>query len=169
MNIRQATINDLPGLADLWQERMVIIGQIDPRFAQNIVDLETWIAQEKERIQANNWQIIAAKKDDTVIGYIAGYIQTSLVGNGEETNQCGIIEEIVLDAHTYHSGLGRGLYTAIMTWFDAQDIQQILIKSPRYYAVEQAFWRALGAKEWLPKRGESSNWNVSPGCIWMTL
>ena len=169
MNIRNATINDLPSLADLWQERMVIIGQIDPRFAQNRVERETWVTQEKERIHANDWHNIIAVTDDAVIGYIAGTIQASLSEHEESLVTYGIIEAIVLDAHTYHGGLGRGLYTAIKAWFDDQSTQQILIKAPRYYAVEQAFWRALGAKEWLPEERKTTKWEVPLGYVWMTL
>ena len=168
MKLRNATINDLPDLANLWRERMVIIGQIDPRFAQNRIERETWIAKARERIHANDQQLIIAEESAALIGYIAGTIQPAPGRHGEKTVY-GIIETIVLDAHTYHGGLGRGLFTAIKVWFDDQNVQKILIKAPRYYAVEQAFWRALGAKEWLPEKKKSPDWEVSPGYVWMAL
>jgi hypothetical protein len=63
--------------------------------------------------------------------------------------QVGLITEIAIDAHGYHGGVGRKLVSALRDWFSEQGAQQTVIWTPHYDAVAQAFWRSLGAAEWV--------------------
>lgn len=145
MDIRKATLKDLPGIRHLWREHVTILSQSDPRFTPLLATESTWEQQLIQRIE----HVYISEKDGKIIGYIAG--------NVDETSST--IDEIALDAHTYHSGLGRSL---VKTWQAAYPNLQLRVHVPRYHAVEQAFWRALGAKE-------VNTWETPAEKIWMIL
>lgn len=154
MKIRTATTADLPRLADVWQEHMVILGQADPRFAGREQNREQWISKTTCRINARDCMVFVAQVGDDLAGYIAACARA---------DHCGVVDELALDAHTYHGGLGRGLWSALRIWFAERDgVEQILIHVPRYDVVGQAFWRALGATE-------RTDDTCPPEMTWLTL
>lgn len=152
MNLRAATDEDLTQLAYLHEEHHIILSQSDPRFGKD--DRACWIEQTRRRLNSAHHCCFVGEADQ---GIIAGYILAHTLADGT-----GIIDELVLDAHTYHGGLGRRLWYALREWFTQQSVQCVRIRVPRYHAVEQAFWRALGAVEWKDEP-------CPPHLIWMTL
>ena len=88
----------------------------------------------------------AAERDGEAIGYIVGWLQTM---PGLVPEQIGLITEIAIDAHGYHGGAGRALVSALRAWFAGQGITKTAIWTAHYDAVSQAFWRSLGATEWV--------------------
>jgi hypothetical protein len=159
VQIRIATIDDIPVLTGLWQERMIIIAQLDSRFVGAQRQREKWISGAVWSFDDDAQAIYLAQDDTGVIGYIIGILR-----NDNDGLLCGTITDIALDAHKYHGGLGRNLVAALRGWFAQGSAERILIKTPRQYAVEQAFWRALGAKECV-----DAQWETPPEYIWMTL
>ncbi len=142
--IRAATATDLPALAHLWHEKQVL--QADRRWvlAPNARDL--WI--EAARIWLNDPRcgFFAAEQEDSVIGYIVGWLQPR---PGIMPEQIGLINEMAIDAHGYYGGVGRALVEALHGWFAARGVTQTAVWTPHYDAVAQAFWRSLGAAEWV--------------------
>ncbi|MEO8397359.1 MAG: GNAT family N-acetyltransferase [Chloroflexota bacterium] len=142
--IRAATVIDLPALAHLWHEKMVL--QADHRTlpAPNARDL--WMAAAHTWLSDARCGFFAAERDQEVIGYIVGWLQPM---PGLVPEQIGLITEIAIDAHGYHGGVGRALVAALRNWFSGKGASKIAIWTPHYDAVSQAFWRSLGAAEWV--------------------
>jgi len=165
VQIRRVMPADLTQLGDLWQEQQTIITQWDSRRVKRRPDRRQWLGQTTLRLQSTAWRWYAAEVDAQVVGYIAGQVPPK----SSEGIQYGIIDEIALDAHTYHSGVGRELYAAISVWFAEMSVTKLLVKAPRYYPVAQAFWRALGASEWPSEMPLNEIGELPPGCIWLKL
>lgn len=138
MEIRSATEKDLAQLEALHRERVVLLRQSDPRCDFPVENITTWI-------ENTDCTLYVGDQDGQVVGYIAGWVHHSPFG--VLPPDTGLISELTLDAHKYHGGLGRTLFTTLCEWFSDQDIKQVVVVVPRYHAVEQAFWRALGANE----------------------
>jgi len=53
-----------------------------------------------------------------------------------------------VDLHTKQSqgGLGKQLFEVAVNWFEQNNIEKIKVAVSRHSAVEQAFWRGVGAK-----------------------
>jgi ribosomal protein S18 acetylase RimI-like enzyme len=139
---RAATSVDIPILAELWYER-ALIQQI--RLAPDA--RERWSAAALLWLDDTNAQMFAAMDDHHPVGYIVGRIQPTPPGFTPEWE--GVIAEIAIDSHQYHSGIGRQLVDAMRTWFHSRQIEQIIVFVPQRSAVEQAFWRGLGAAKWM--------------------
>jgi GNAT superfamily N-acetyltransferase len=145
--VRAATAHDLPRLASLWYENTVLQQQADRRLkmapdgeARWTLAATAWLADPQARI-------VVADRGDGVIGYAVGRVEAGPSGLLPE--QRGVILELAIDAHGYHAGVGRELIGALRQWFKGQGAEEFIVHVTRRHAVEQAFWRALGAKEWI--------------------
>jgi GNAT superfamily N-acetyltransferase len=138
------TATDLPALAKLWYEKLVM--QTERRISPAPDARESWAAAAQTWLNDPRCGLFAAERDDDLIGYIAGWTQPM---PGLVPERIGLITEIAIDAHRYHGGVGRALFEALRAWFKTQGIEQIAIWTPCYDAVAQAFWRSLGAAEWV--------------------
>jgi GNAT superfamily N-acetyltransferase len=147
IRIRAATNFDLPALAELWHEKLVILSQSDRRFALMPDDRQQWIAAARGWLDDARCGAFVAAVDDEPVGFIVGWVQP--MPPGMTPTQVGMITHLALDAHRYHGGAGRLLLDHARAWFAEQGINQLITWAPHRLPVEQAFWRALGAAEWM--------------------
>lgn len=152
INIRTAYSNDLNNLANLWYEQMVIRSQAAGLSFHNT--REEWITLASDWIVQKSVVIYVAETDGEVTGFVLGHVE----------DNTGHIDDMVMDAHTYHGGQGRRLFHTIRDWLNTHTVERIIIHTPRYHAVEQAFWRSLGAVE-----TEWKDAPCPPGMMYMTL
>jgi GNAT superfamily N-acetyltransferase len=152
LKTRPASLNDIPRLASLWYEKTVLQQQADPRFRLAPDALERWSQAAQGWIKDSSFAVFAADAEDAPVGYVVVTIEPGAPGLLPE--RIGAILDLAIDAHGYHGGVGRALVDAARDWLREQGIEQMRIPVARRHAVEQAFWRALGAKEWFD-------------CLWM--
>lgn len=162
LNIREAGPDDLALLADLWHERLMILGQADPRFRRWDYDRAAWIERTSDRLGGADFVVFVAM-DGGPVGYIVGELRQG------EDQILGIVREMALDAHRYHAGLGRGLWAVLRDWFTQAGAARIVVQVPRYHPVEQAFWRSAGAVEWSDATTIQAAGEIPPELMWMTL
>lgn len=147
VSIRKATSEDIRALAALWQEKRTLLQQSDRRFRIAADARRQW------ELSAQNWlcdqrcAIYVAEKETTLHGFIVGWLPAGIPALSPEMP--GLITELVIDAHTYQGGLGRMLLQALREWFHAHGMERMAVFAPHNAPVEQAFWRALGAVEWV--------------------
>jgi GNAT superfamily N-acetyltransferase len=148
--IRSATLNDIPLLASLWYEKTVLQQQADSRLTLAPDGLVRWSEAACAWLEQPSSAIFVA--GDVPAGYVVTAIEQGAPGLLPE--RIGSILDLTIDAHGYHAGAGRALVNAARDWLRGQGVEQMRIPVLRRHAVEQAFWRALGAKEWFD-------------CLWM--
>lgn len=146
--------DDLPAMMALWRERMVIISQSTPHLRRHIQAEADHLAQLTAWLSDERVIIVCAKQNNVLIGYMVGLWRDNI----------RVISDMALDAHTYHRGLAKGLFLGLQTRFIDISPEPIIIRVARYYAVEQAFWRGLGATEW-----KNHTWETNPLYQWMKL
>lgn len=147
MIVRPATVSDLPRLVELWHEKMTLLQQGDHRFRLAEDAAQQWLAAAAQHLEHPAFRIVAAEADDFIYGYSVGCIQAAPVGT--LPTQWGVVTELAIDAHRPQGGVGRALIDALRAWLIANDITVLTVQVAGRYPVEQAFWRALGAKEWV--------------------
>lgn len=130
LTTRDATPNDLPRLTELCQAQYDIIRQLDPRYsAEKPAAALTGIID-----SANASVYVATRADGPILGYIIGSANPPRV------------EQLVIDAHFGSGGVGTALLKALTHTFRANGITTYTVDVPRHHAVQQAFWRAKGAR-----------------------
>ncbi len=141
MWIRLALEADVPMLQHLYTERMALLLQSDRRIASEAVE---WAGRRSGAV----W---VGEMDGRVGGYISVWQRPG----------AWLIDHMALDAHTYFPGLARGLVSEVRNLAQNSGAESLLACVPQRHPVEQAFWRALGAK--------LSDREAPAGCEWMQL
>jgi GNAT superfamily N-acetyltransferase len=149
----------MPGLADLRRERLALLSQIDSRFRAHAARIESWSERMTDLIGAGD--VFVAADGDSVTGYVT-------VQRPPDDATIALIDDIALDAHRYLGGVGRELVRAARANAEQWDCTVVLVRVPRFYPVEQAFWRALGARIDQERRIGISM-EDTPEFTWMTL
>ncbi len=152
--IRAVEVQDVPAMADLWHEKIVLQQQSDRRYRLAPDSKERWSAAVRQWKVDPCYVIYVAESECAIVGYIIAHVQSS--PPGLVPDQMGIISDLAVGVHSYKSGLGRHLLKPTLEWFGGQNIERIVVNVPHRQPVEQAFWRAIGATEWVD-------------LMWMTL
>lgn len=147
VTILPAQVADIPNMARLWYEKMVLQAQFDRRFVLLPDSPARWSVEVSRWLTDSRCAVFVAERDGKLIGYIIGRIQPGPPGMSPEI--IGAITELTIDPHSQEGGLGRLLLQPLHEWFAARGISIIVVYVPHRQAVEQAFWRALGATDWL--------------------
>ncbi len=147
ITIRPAAPDDIPILAELWYEKKVIESQSDRRFRFQSQDIKSWSTALEGWLADSRCCVLVAQGEVEIYGYIIGWTQSNPPGIVPQ--RVGAVTELVVGAHSYQSGLGRTMLQPLREWFSQQGIKQIIAYVHHRQPIEQAFWRALGAKEWI--------------------
>lgn len=145
--VRPAQPADLPALARMWYEKVALQQQAD-RWLRFAPDAETrWQAAAAAWLTDDTLALLVADAPDGLAGYALVRLQPGTPGLLPET--LGVLSDMALDTHHYRGGVGRLLVNAAQAWLAARGVHQLTVSVSRRSAVEQAFWRSLGAQEWM--------------------
>jgi GNAT superfamily N-acetyltransferase len=126
---------------------MILQQQFDRHFTLMPDARVVWAMAVAEWIANSECSVQIASQADNVVGYAIGWIRPG--PPGISPSHMGWIEDMVVDAHSRQGGVGKSLLAALKDWFRDREIPHVIAAVPRLSAVEQAFWRAQGAVEWV--------------------
>jgi GNAT superfamily N-acetyltransferase len=142
LTIRPAAVEDLEILARLWYERAVLAPR--PHGLALLPDARArWQATAEGWLGAPDHVLIVAQTGEQIAGFAAAHTTRGPVGFAPE--RVGEVLALALDGHSYHAGAGRALIHDLRDWFRERGVTTVFASVPQAGAVEQAFWRALGA------------------------
>lgn len=145
--VRLAKPGDVAQMSHLWQEKVIIQQQTDRRYRMAADGPQQWAQVVTAWLSDPAYVVCVAQSGADVVGYIIAQVQPGPPGLLPE--RIGMIIDVAVGVHSYQSGLGRHLLVPVRTWFLEQQITVVMANVPHRQPVEQAFWRAVGATEWM--------------------
>ncbi len=145
--VRAATDTDLPEISRLWHEKTILQQQSDRRIALTPAARTQWSEAAAVWLNNERCSILVAEGERELLGYIIGWVQEAPPGLIQ--SRLGAVTDMMVDAHSQKGGVGRLLLSSLRDWFHTQSVQQLIAYVPARLAVEQAFWQAQGAAEWM--------------------
>lgn len=139
MLIRPATPPDLPHVERLREERYTLIRQARPNVSPPAYALADCLGD-----AGAAFRVALVEGDARPAGYGIGW-RGGALGAHTLPPDHAVIGEVALDMHRYHSGLGRRIVASLCEAFAEWGSIRVWALVPRWHAVEQAFWRSLGA------------------------
>ena len=130
---------------------MALLRQVDSRLAPASRDVTEWQQALTGWLEDERCAVYLAESGHEAAGYMIGWLQAAPPGVMPE--HYGMITELALDLHTYHGGIGRQLVEALRGWFASHGVSRFVVYVACRHATEQAFWRALGGREYMHLMG----------------
>lgn len=141
ITIRLATPADVTRMSELWYERMALLLQTDRHFTMLPDAPSKWKQAMLPLLTQDEYAVYVGDTGAEVMGYILAHQQVNKPGLAPELY--GVIDELVVDAHTAYPGASKALLTAVEGWFRNQQVDHYVVTVSRYHAVEQAFWQTF--------------------------
>lgn len=145
--IRAATPSDVPVVATLQQEFITEHQKLyDSTFYALHLDASTeWSSWALKRLQSNELGLFIAVENDTIIGYISGYIETRAPIYKLQT--VGYISNMYVLLNFRGKRIGSKLHRALLQWFKEKSVAHIELNVDAQATATIATWHHLGYKE----------------------
>lgn len=142
--VRRAVAADIDELTRLREERITVYLKSDIRLTRNAAESQLWRAGVLDWMKRDDAAIMVADRDGQLIGYVIGWVWEN--PPIFELRRMGLVAEMSVDGHCKQGGVGTALFKNLQDWFRAHELRHIEVRIPRQQPIEQAFWRAIGAK-----------------------
>lgn len=161
LKIRPAISADITLLSEYWYDNMALLQQSNPRIRLLPDARHQWEGFAKSLVQSSDVIFLCAEVNPEIdaralgamsntqmpIGCIAARVLANQAGLAPP--QIGLVELLILDLHSPHQqhGTGGELLRSLQAQMAQRQITHLLVSVSAQAAVEQAFWRAMGAKK----------------------
>lgn len=145
--IRRAILADVDPCFELWAQSVMLLQQMDARVKLLPDARSEWVQRFTVSLQEPETLVVVAEQSGQFGGYMLGKITHPPPGLAPE--KIGIITDLVVESHHEQRGVGRALFSHARDWFLARHVDHVLIQVATRRVVEQAFWRAQGATDWM--------------------
>jgi ribosomal protein S18 acetylase RimI-like enzyme len=145
--IRAATSSDVPKVATLQQEFIIEHQKLydDTFYALHPAASKEWSSWALKKIQTNELGLFIAVENDTIIGYISGYIETRAPIYKLLT--IGYISNMYVLPNFRGKKISSKLHHALLQWFKEKNVAHIELNVDARATATIATWQHLGYKE----------------------
>lgn len=144
LTIRFAIEEDLSQAVLIWNERASLLQQSDDFQPLNPERMLDWQRQARSWLRNDRCAFFVGEVNEIICGYMVIMISEGPAGLGPAV--VGKVIDMAVDLHESRPGLSRALVGEARKWLKARDIGFLTVDVPARYPVEEAFWRAQGAR-----------------------
>ncbi len=142
--IRFAVEEDLRRAALIWNERASLLQQSDDLQPLNPERILDWQRQARSWLTNDKCGFFVGEVNKSISGYMVIMISEGPAGLGPAV--VGKVIDMAVDLHESRPGLSGALLDEARNWLKARDVGFLIVDVPARYPVEEAFWRAQGAR-----------------------
>jgi RimJ/RimL family protein N-acetyltransferase len=145
MNIRPARAADLPLLSEYWYDRAALLQQMGAPLKLLPDARSHWEAAAATWLHADDTYFLTCVINNEAGGALVGRIEANQPGLAPE--RYGRVLQLIIDLHTpqFQQGMGGALLRAFQARLRDNDITRLIAAASVALAVEEAFWRGMGA------------------------
>ena len=145
--IRQATINDIPLILELWKELMDFHKELDPLFSRSAKGHEKFAEHVKKGICNGDCYVVAAFDGEDLAGYCMAKI--SKYPPVLEKQEYGEIDNIAVTEKYRRGRVGERLIGEVRKWYREKGIDRIEAKVSKFNKISTSFWAKMGFRPYL--------------------
>jgi RimJ/RimL family protein N-acetyltransferase len=146
MNIRPAQAADLPLLSEYWYDRMALLQQMGAPVQLLPRARSRWEEAAQGWLNDDTITCLTCVIDNQAGGALIGTIKDNQPGIAPA--RYGQVLQLIIDLHTPHQqqGMGGALLRAFRKQLQSKGINRLMAHASTMLAVEEAFWRGIGAQ-----------------------
>ncbi len=147
INIRDAVLEDIPSILELWKGLMDHHKELDTTFSRSADGHEKFAEFLKCHIENEDSCMLVATDADNLVGYcMAGIEKYPPVLVREK--YVGLLGMYVTETHR-RCGIGQKLMETLRRYYEGKDIDRIEVKFSTANKPAEQFWTNMGFKSYL--------------------
>src|SRR5262245_43745602 len=145
--VRPATIEDVPGIVEVWKHFMDFHRELD-RYHQRAEDGGYHFAAfVRDQIKADEGHLWVSEDHFAIVGYCLVRLGRRPPVFAERVY--GEIIDLAVEEAYRRRGIGTALVREAQRWFAAHRIRRVELRVSAYNDIGLAFWRKLGFRSYL--------------------
>lgn len=150
ITIRQATVDDLQRLSELWLEFMEFHTEREPDLALSADAGDRWAKWAAQKVADDKGFIAVAEAGGKIIGYVIAKITDRSDVFRERTY--GEIMELAVTSSARAAGAGTRLYESATEWVRSKGVGWLQLEVSSANETADAFWAKKGFKPFVERR-----------------
>ncbi len=147
MNIREATIADVPGLVPVWREMMDFHAERDVFWKTREGAEDAFSKYVSENIKKDEALVLVAQNNEKIVAYcqclIVEYPPVLI------TKQYGNIVDLAVCENYRRNGIGEKMVKWAMEWFKTKGLERAEVRVAVTNEISMQFWRKMGFTTYL--------------------
>jgi ribosomal protein S18 acetylase RimI-like enzyme len=136
--IREACVDDIPSIVDLWEEMMNFHIQKSSMYDIKPDAREIYAFYLKKVIKSHESIVLVCEIENKVVGYIMS--EESLLPPVYKEENVGTVVEICITEKYQNKGIGEKLLEKTEKWFISKDITTIECVISDFNEISKGFW-----------------------------
>ncbi len=139
---RNATVRDIPAIADLWKELADFHADRDRYLALSSDATERYADFILSQLTRESACLLVAEYQAAVIGFCFGFVRRNAPVFA--VSEVGVVDDLVVQEEFRRNGVGQALLQSAYQWFTKRGILRIEVGMLTTNEISTAFWREMG-------------------------
>ena len=142
VNIRQAVMEDVPAIVELWKELMDFHKELDVFFSRSAIGHEGFADFITGHISSETSYVFVAEADKNLVGYCLAIIEK--YPPVLEIQEYGLVQDLAVTGKYRRSEIGERLFKEARGWFSEKGVRRIETRVAKSNKLSTAFWAKMG-------------------------
>ncbi|HEY3414535.1 MAG TPA: GNAT family N-acetyltransferase [Armatimonadota bacterium] len=148
--VRVARVQDLPAVADLWEELMDYHLRLDARYERSTGSREVFLRHLKSTaMRSPDHMLWIAESERAIAGFLAARVEYG--GAVFAHPDFGYITDACVSPSYRRLGVGRRLFAEARAWFETRHLKSIRVSVSTDNPAAMAFWREVGFRPFMER------------------
>jgi ribosomal protein S18 acetylase RimI-like enzyme len=144
IGIREARIEDLGMVVDLWEMLVDFHKQLSPHFAPSEDSREKWSKYLAKKFSEKSTKLVVAEENGDIIGFMLCLLQPNAPIFKEKT--IGVISDVYVTQEKRKKGITKEMLGVALRWFHKNKISTVSLSVAAANLEARAVWGQLGFK-----------------------
>jgi ribosomal protein S18 acetylase RimI-like enzyme len=147
VNIREAAVEDVPAIIELWKELMDFHKERDRLFSRSATGHESFADCITGHISSETSNLFVAEAGKDVVGYCLAIVER--YPPVLEIQEYGLVRDLGVTEKYRHSGIGKRLLEEAQSWFSKKGVHRIEARVAKSNGLATDFWAKMGFTPYL--------------------
>ena len=145
--LRQATLQDIGAIVELWKEMINFHRIRDPFFTRSVNGEDVFAEFVEKNINSETACVYVAVVGGTIMGYCQGMLEkhSPVLAHTDY----GQILDFAVSADYRRAGVGERLCRALLDWFVMKGVYRIEVRHSESNEIAESFWTKMGFKPYM--------------------
>ena len=147
VNIREAVVEDVPAIIELWKELMDFHKERDRIFSRSANGHERFADFITGHISSETSNLFVAEAGKDIVGYCLAIVEK--YPPVIEIKEYGLVQDLGVTEKYQHGGIGKRLLEEAQSWFSKKGVHRVEARVAKSNRLATDFWAKMGFKPYL--------------------